>query len=178
MSESTCSTLGRRETLEARSSISRPSSRSKVRFFRLFAPYDFPELTLPLDLHPQEDLPSPPTLPPSTVSSDSLRPSRTTGRARASTSTLVSPRPSLFCSSSFKLSQLTLSRLTVAPGYISTEMNSALIADPTRSRQILERIPSKRWGTPDDFSGAVLFLAGGGSDYVCGECLTVSLRPR
>ena len=69
-----------------------------------------------------------------------------------------------------------LSVSPVAPGYISTEMNTALIADPTRSRQILERIPSKRWGTPDDFSGAVLFLAGAGSDYVCGECLTVSLR--
>jgi hypothetical protein len=65
----------------------------------------------------------------------------------------------------------------IAPGYISTEMNTALIADPTRSRQILERIPSKRWGTPDDFSGAVLFLAGAGSDYVCGECLTVRFFP-
>jgi 2-deoxy-D-gluconate 3-dehydrogenase len=63
--------------------------------------------------------------------------------------------------------------LTVAPGYISTEMNTALIADPTRSRQILERIPSGRWGTPEDFTSAILFLAGKGSDYVCGECVTV-----
>lgn len=63
----------------------------------------------------------------------------------------------------------------VAPGYISTEMNTALIADETRARQILERIPSNRWGTPDDFTGAIVFLAGKGSDYVCGECVTVSL---
>lgn len=54
-------------------------------------------------------------------------------------------------------------------------MNTALIADPTRSRQILERIPSARWGTPEDFTAAILFLAGKGSDYVCGECVTVSL---
>lgn len=63
--------------------------------------------------------------------------------------------------------------LIVAPGYIATEMNTALIADPTRSRQILERIPSARWGTPEDFTAAILFLAGKGSDYVCGECVTV-----
>jgi 2-dehydro-3-deoxy-D-gluconate 5-dehydrogenase len=35
--------------------------------------------------------------------------------------------------------------------YIATEMNTALLQDPTRSRQILERIPAGRWGTPDDF---------------------------
>ena len=53
------------------------------------------------------------------------------------------------------------------------KMNSALIANPTRARQILERIPAGRWGLPEDFEGAVLFLASRASDYVCGETLTV-----
>ncbi|KAH8830088.1 NAD-binding protein [Flagelloscypha sp. PMI_526] len=61
----------------------------------------------------------------------------------------------------------------IAPGYISTEMNSALIANPTRSRQILERIPQGRWGTPTDFEGAIVFLASRASDYVSGETLLV-----
>ncbi|PAV15147.1 2-deoxy-D-gluconate 3-dehydrogenase [Pyrrhoderma noxium] len=61
----------------------------------------------------------------------------------------------------------------IAPGYINTDMNSALIANPTRARQILERIPAGRWGLPEDFEGAVLFLASRASDYVCGETLTV-----
>lgn len=61
----------------------------------------------------------------------------------------------------------------IAPGYISTDMNEALIADPVRSRQILERIPAQRWGTPADFEGAVVFLASKASDYVSGECLVV-----
>ncbi|GFZ44184.1 hypothetical protein JCM24511_01905, partial [Saitozyma sp. JCM 24511] len=61
----------------------------------------------------------------------------------------------------------------IAPGYISTDMNEALIADPVRSRQILERIPAGRWGTPSDFEGAVVFLASRASDYVSGECLVV-----
>ncbi|KAJ7646972.1 NAD-binding protein [Roridomyces roridus] len=52
-------------------------------------------------------------------------------------------------------------------------MNTALIADPVRSRQIMERIPIGRWGTPEDFEGAVIFLASRASDYVCGESLLV-----
>ena len=52
-------------------------------------------------------------------------------------------------------------------------MNEALIADPIRAKQILERIPSGRWGTPEDFEGAIVFLASRASDYVSGECLVV-----
>lgn len=52
-------------------------------------------------------------------------------------------------------------------------MNEALIADPVRSRQILERIPAQRWGTPTDFEGAIVYLASKASDYVSGECLVV-----
>ncbi|WWC70386.1 uncharacterized protein I206_104336 [Kwoniella pini CBS 10737] len=61
----------------------------------------------------------------------------------------------------------------IAPGYIATDMNEALIADPVRSRQILERIPAARWGTPSDFEGAIVFLASKASDYVSGETLVV-----
>ncbi|WVQ82198.1 hypothetical protein IAT38_004326 [Cryptococcus sp. DSM 104549] len=61
----------------------------------------------------------------------------------------------------------------IAPGYISTDMNEALIADPVRSQQILERIPAGRWGTPSDFEGAIVFLASRASDYVSGECVVV-----
>ncbi|KAF7321888.1 ATP-binding cassette transporter [Mycena kentingensis (nom. inval.)] len=61
----------------------------------------------------------------------------------------------------------------IAPGYIATEMNTALIADPVRSRQIMERIPAQRWGAPADFDGAIVFLASAASDYICGENLVV-----
>ncbi|KAK8864232.1 hypothetical protein IAR55_001478 [Kwoniella newhampshirensis] len=61
----------------------------------------------------------------------------------------------------------------IAPGYIATDMNEALIADPVRSRQILERIPAGRWGTPSDFEGAIVYLASKASDYVSGECIVV-----
>ena len=61
----------------------------------------------------------------------------------------------------------------IAPGYISTDNTSALRADETRSRQILERIPAGRWGTPADLQGAAVFLASAASNYVNGEILTV-----
>lgn len=52
-------------------------------------------------------------------------------------------------------------------------MNAALISNPVRARQILERIPAARWGSPEDFEGVIVFLASRASDYVCGECITV-----
>ena len=33
----------------------------------------------------------------------------------------------------------------LAPGYVATDMNEALINDPNRARSILERIPAARW---------------------------------
>ena len=61
----------------------------------------------------------------------------------------------------------------IAPGYIATDNTAALRADPVRSEQILARIPAGRWGTPDDFKGAIVFLSSAASDYVNGEILTV-----
>lgn len=59
----------------------------------------------------------------------------------------------------------------IAPGYIATEMNTALINDPNRADSILGRIPDGRWGKPEDFRGSVIFLASAASDYVSGEII-------
>lgn len=61
----------------------------------------------------------------------------------------------------------------IAPGYIATDMNEKLLADPTRLRQISERIPAGRWGEAADFKGPLLFLASQASQYVSGEMLVV-----
>ncbi len=61
----------------------------------------------------------------------------------------------------------------IAPGYIATDNTEALRNDPNRSRQILERIPAGRWGQPEDFAGAVVFLASTASDYMHGSILTI-----
>lgn len=61
----------------------------------------------------------------------------------------------------------------IAPGYIATNNTKALQADETRNRQILERIPAGRWGTPEDLAGAAVFLSSAASDYLQGHILTV-----
>ena len=61
----------------------------------------------------------------------------------------------------------------IAPGYVRTDNTAALQQNETRNRQILERIPAGRWGTPTDLAGAALFLASPASDYVHGTILVV-----
>lgn len=61
----------------------------------------------------------------------------------------------------------------IAPGYIVTKNTEALRADQQRYNSIQDRIPAGRWGVPDDFKGAVVFLSSAASDYVHGEILTV-----
>lgn len=61
----------------------------------------------------------------------------------------------------------------IAPGYMATDNTEALQKNPDRSRQILERIPAGRWGTPEDLAGAAVFLAAGASNYVNGHVLVV-----
>jgi 2-deoxy-D-gluconate 3-dehydrogenase len=61
----------------------------------------------------------------------------------------------------------------IAPGYIATDNTAALQADEARNRAILDRIPAGRWGDPDDFKGAVVFLSSSASDYIHGNILTV-----
>jgi 2-deoxy-D-gluconate 3-dehydrogenase len=61
----------------------------------------------------------------------------------------------------------------IVPGYIATDNTEALRNDPDRSQAILSRIPAGRWGSPDDFKGAALYLASSAADYVHGTLLTI-----
>ena len=61
----------------------------------------------------------------------------------------------------------------IAPGYMATDMNTALINDTVRNKEILSRIPANRWGTPEDMAGVVLFLSSPASDYLNGAIIPV-----
>ena len=61
----------------------------------------------------------------------------------------------------------------IAPGYVETDITTALRSAPVRSRHILERIPACRWGEPRDIAGAAVFLSSAASDYVHGHVLLV-----
>ncbi len=61
----------------------------------------------------------------------------------------------------------------VAPGYIATDNTALLRADAERNAAILSRIPANRWGTPEDMTGAFVFLSSPASDYMNGTIITV-----
>jgi 2-deoxy-D-gluconate 3-dehydrogenase len=61
----------------------------------------------------------------------------------------------------------------IVPGYFVTANTAPLRADPQRSQAILERIPARRWGEPEDLMGTVVFLASAASSYVHGAMLAV-----
>ncbi|MFD4638351.1 glucose 1-dehydrogenase [Lentzea sp. NPDC058436] len=61
----------------------------------------------------------------------------------------------------------------LAPGYIDTELNASLVADPEFTGWITGRTPAGRWGTPDDIAGPAVWLASSASDFVNGQVIYV-----
>lgn len=61
----------------------------------------------------------------------------------------------------------------IAPGYIDTQLNIALVRDEKRSTEVLLRTPVKRWGVPADMKGVAIFLASAASDFVTGTVIPV-----
>jgi len=61
----------------------------------------------------------------------------------------------------------------IAPGYMDTPINTSLVNDPVRSKEVLVRIPKGRWGVPDDLAGTAVFLASQASDYITGTIIPV-----
>lgn len=60
----------------------------------------------------------------------------------------------------------------VAPGFISTDMTDAL-SDKVKE-QMLEKIPVKKFGTPEDVANTVAFLASAESNYITGQVINVN----
>lgn len=61
----------------------------------------------------------------------------------------------------------------IAPGYVESDMNADLRADPERVQEILADVPMGRFGHPEDLHGALLFLCSDASAFVTGQILYV-----
>jgi len=61
----------------------------------------------------------------------------------------------------------------VAPGWIDTRISAKAIHNEARAPGIMERLPMKRWGQPDDVARVICFLLSAEADYVAGSLFTV-----
>ncbi|AXC13313.1 5-keto-D-gluconate 5-reductase [Acidisarcina polymorpha] len=61
----------------------------------------------------------------------------------------------------------------IAPGYIDTDLNKSLIADPAFDSWVKGRCPLGRWGTPMDIAWPIVFLASSASDFITGQVIYV-----
>ncbi|HEV7379014.1 MAG TPA: SDR family oxidoreductase [Dyadobacter sp.] len=62
---------------------------------------------------------------------------------------------------------------SVSPGAIKTTINKEVWSDPEKYNSLLQLIPYKRIGTPQDVAKAVAWLSSDESDYVNGETLYI-----
>jgi gluconate 5-dehydrogenase len=61
----------------------------------------------------------------------------------------------------------------IGPGYIKTELNAALMANPEFTRWVTGHTPARRWGDIADVAGAAVFLASDAANFVNGHILYV-----
>lgn len=59
----------------------------------------------------------------------------------------------------------------IAPGWFPTRMSRGLIE--RHEQEMLEDIPMRRFGEPQDIKGAILFLASPASSYMTGQTVVV-----
>jgi glucose 1-dehydrogenase len=69
---------------------------------------------------------------------------------------------------SIELAPLGITINSIAPGAIETPINKNLLNDPAKLKPLLENIPLKRLGKPEDVAGIAAFLASSDADYVTG----------
>ena len=61
----------------------------------------------------------------------------------------------------------------IAPGVFPTELNSAMVKNTARGREILMRTPMGRFGRTEELVGAAVLLASDGASFLTGQCIAV-----
>jgi NAD(P)-dependent dehydrogenase (short-subunit alcohol dehydrogenase family) len=62
---------------------------------------------------------------------------------------------------------------SILPGHIETAMTAKSLENEKFVNAIIPRIPSRRFGTPDDFEAIAAYLMSDSSNYHSGDCFTI-----
>lgn len=69
--------------------------------------------------------------------------------------------------------QFNIQANSIGPGYILTDMNEALVNNPSFDAWVKSSNPAQRWGRPEELVGTAIFLASEASSYVNGQIIYV-----
>lgn len=61
----------------------------------------------------------------------------------------------------------------IAPGFFPSKMTSHIAENESLSAQVIDRIPIKRMGAPEDIAGTAIYLSSKASSWMCGETIVV-----
>ena len=72
-----------------------------------------------------------------------------------------------------ELARYKITANAIIPGWIATDMTAAQFAWQKFSDNVMPRIPHRRWGEPDDFSGIAVYFASSASRYHTGDAVVI-----
>jgi NAD(P)-dependent dehydrogenase (short-subunit alcohol dehydrogenase family) len=61
----------------------------------------------------------------------------------------------------------------ICPGPFATEMNRALLADPVKYAEFVQKLPLGRWGELEEIKGITVYLASDASSFMTGSAVVI-----
>ncbi|HEX2558931.1 SDR family NAD(P)-dependent oxidoreductase [Phenylobacterium sp.] len=61
----------------------------------------------------------------------------------------------------------------VLPGWIATDMTAGAQGNDKFNEQVIKRVPTRRWGEPEDFGGIAVYLASDASRFHTGDSILI-----
>jgi NAD(P)-dependent dehydrogenase (short-subunit alcohol dehydrogenase family) len=61
----------------------------------------------------------------------------------------------------------------ILPGWVESEMTGRAVADEKFNTNVIGRVPSRRWGQPEEFAGIAVYLASDASSFHTGDSILI-----
>ena len=72
-----------------------------------------------------------------------------------------------------ELGRFDITANSILPGWIETEMTDESFGDERFEAAVLPRVPTRRWGQPEDFGGIAVYLMSAASAYHTGDSIVI-----